>query len=100
SALIAATGCTHVLVELDLGDCWTAASEGDKADVDPITPPYSALVAFVAAGVAASQGFDYIAVGNESSANEGNGLFVWGEGGDVVVNHQYDKSLDCELRMS
>eukprot|EP01134_Creolimax_fragrantissima_P008439 CFRG8439T1 len=52
-ALVSATGCDVLLVELDLGDCWTAEFEHDKADVKMITPPFSALVAFISAGIAA-----------------------------------------------
>ena len=38
------------------------------------TPPWAALVCFVGAFVAAGSDCAYIAVGNERSANEGNGV--------------------------
>ncbi len=38
------------------------------------TPPWAALVCFVGALVAAGSDCGYIAVGNERSANEGNGV--------------------------
>jgi hypothetical protein len=55
--------------------------------------PWALLVAFSASLVALLHGFDAIAVGNERSAGEGNGLYRGAE-----VNHQYDKSLAFELR--
>eukprot|EP01134_Creolimax_fragrantissima_P008634 CFRG8634T1 len=45
-----------------------------------------------------NQGFDFVAVGNECSANEGNGLIASGPNCDVQVNHQYDKSFSFELQ--
>ena len=38
------------------------------------TPPWAAMVCFVGALVAAGTDCGYVAVGNERSANEGNGV--------------------------
>ncbi len=51
--------------------------------------PFSALIAFVAALVAAGSGSQYVILSNESSANEAT---VEG----TMVNHQYSKSLAFE----
>ncbi|CAE7585331.1 murL [Symbiodinium natans] len=61
----------------------------------PCGHPWAALVGFDAVLVAILHGFDYIAVGNERSANYGNDLHV----GSLEVNHQFDKSFDFESRM-
>ena len=57
----------------------------------PCGHPWAALVAFVSALVARLHGHSAIAVGNERSANEGNGTYM-----EVVVNHQHDKGLEFE----
>lgn len=49
-----------------------------------VCPPWAAQVAFVSTFVSAMYGFNYIAVGNERSANEGNGTVYLG----AEVNHQ------------
>ena len=54
--------------------------------------PWAALVCFDSLVVALILGFDSIAVGNERSANYGNGMFV----GAWEVNHQFDKSFAFE----
>lgn len=51
--------------------------------------PFSALLAFIAALVAIGSGYKYIALSNESSANEAT---VSG----TQINHQYSKSLEFE----
>ena len=63
--------------------------------LQPCGHPWAALVGFDAVLVAILSGFDYIAVGNERSANYGNNLRV----GSIEVNHQFDKSFDFESRM-
>eukprot|EP00435_Cladocopium_sp_Y103_P016365 s836_g4.t1 len=59
--------------------------------------PWAALVAFDAALCAAMLNFQYVAVGNEASADAGNGIFLTKEMVDgqvehLEVNHQFDKS--------
>ncbi len=71
-------------------DAWEAAR---KRRFQLCAHPWAMLVAFTSSLVALLHGFDAIAVGNERSAGEGNGLYR-----GVDVNHQYDKSLDFELR--
>ncbi|CAE7795844.1 murL [Symbiodinium sp. CCMP2592] len=66
-----------------------------KRRLQPCGHPWAALVGFDAVLVAILAGFDYIAVGNERSANYGNNLRV----GSIEVNHQFDKSFDFESRM-
>jgi len=61
---------------------------------DPCGHPWAALVAFAATLSALLQGFDAVAVGNERSASEGNGMV----NGVLGVNHQFDKALQWELR--
>ena len=58
--------------------------------------PWAALVGFDAVLAAILEGYDYVAVGNERSANYGNGVKV----GSVDVNHQFDKSFAFERRMN
>ena len=58
----------------------------------PETPPWPTLIAFSAAFVSLALGYDTIAVGNERSANEGQGTNWY----DIEVNHQYDKSFAFE----
>jgi hypothetical protein len=55
---------------------------------------WAALCAFTAATAALVRDCEYVAVGNERSANLGNGV-SWG---GHVVNHQYDKSFAFEAR--
>jgi hypothetical protein len=59
----------------------------------PCGHPWAALVAFDAVLSAIMGGFNYIAVGNERSANYGNNVFHEG----INVNHQYDKSFEFEV---
>ena len=66
-----------------------AEGEGQLLDC---APPWAAMVAFSAALAAAAAGCDCVAVGNERSANFGNGVTWLGR----AVNHQYDKSLEWE----
>jgi UDP-N-acetyl-alpha-D-muramoyl-L-alanyl-L-glutamate epimerase len=51
--------------------------------------PFSALLAFVSALVAIGSGHQYIALSNESSANEATVA-------NTQINHQYSKSLEFE----
>jgi len=53
--------------------------------------PFSAYLAFLSSFVAQLFNFDEIFLSNEHSANEGNTLFH-----DVMVNHQYSKSVEFE----
>lgn len=55
---------------------------------------WAAMVAFASALAALLRGCDHVAVGNERSANLGNGV-SWG---GVEVNHQHDKSFAFEQR--
>ena len=55
---------------------------------------WAAMVAFASALAALLRGCDTVAVGNERSANLGNGV-SWG---GVEVNHQHDKSFSFERR--
>ena len=61
----------------------------------PCGHPWAALVGFDAVLVALLYGFDYVVVGNERSANYGNGISI----GSLEVNHQFDKSFEFESRM-
>lgn len=56
---------------------------------------WAALVAFAAALAARMRGCGYVAVGNERSANLGNGV-SWG---GHSINHQFDKSHTFERTM-
>eukprot|EP01065_Artemidia_motanka_P013276 TRINITY_DN17323_c0_g1_i1.p1 TRINITY_DN17323_c0_g1~~TRINITY_DN17323_c0_g1_i1.p1 ORF type:complete len:513 (+),score=152.43 TRINITY_DN17323_c0_g1_i1:63-1541(+) len=56
---------------------------------------WGALVAFTSALTACVHGYDVVSVGNERSANAGNGV-LWG---DQEVNHQYDKGQEFERAM-
>eukprot|EP01063_Lacrimia_lanifica_P028153 TRINITY_DN4067_c0_g1_i1.p1 TRINITY_DN4067_c0_g1~~TRINITY_DN4067_c0_g1_i1.p1 ORF type:complete len:588 (+),score=173.45 TRINITY_DN4067_c0_g1_i1:56-1765(+) len=58
----------------------------------PSTPPWAAMVCFAAAAPALLGGHAFIAVGNERSANYGNGVAWLGD----EVNHQYDKGFRWE----
>eukprot|EP00756_Hemistasia_phaeocysticola_P024058 Hpha_TRINITY_DN15927_c2_g1::TRINITY_DN15927_c2_g1_i1::g.74219::m.74219 len=57
---------------------------------------WASLVGFASALVALLRGYDCIVVGNERSANGGNGVFM---GGGGELNHQYDKSVRFERAM-
>eukprot|EP00755_Sulcionema_specki_P021870 Sspe_Gene.75144::Locus_46956_Transcript_1_1_Confidence_1.000_Length_1672::g.75144::m.75144 len=61
--------------------------------------PWATLVAFTSALVALEEGLDTVVVGNEKSANEGNGVFIETAEGKVEVNHQFDKSFAFESRL-
>lgn len=52
---------------------------------------YSTLYAFTSVLVSIRQGYDYIAIGNERSANFGNVMYA-----HRLVNHQYEKSFAYE----
>ena len=54
----------------------------------PCGHPWAALVIFDALLVCSLQKINYVSLGFERSADEGNGVYV----NDVEVNHQYDKS--------
>ena len=69
-----------------------AFAENDDLSLVQGTPPWAAMVWAVGALVAAGSDCGYVAVGNERSANEGNGVDWIGE----AVNHQYDKAFDWE----
>jgi hypothetical protein len=58
------------------------ATRNQKYDI--VCPPWAALVAFVSTLICVANGYEYIAVGNERSANEGNGTSYQG----IEVNHQ------------
>ena len=68
-----------------------AASSGRRK---PLGHPWAALVAFASVCAAEIYGYDGVVVGNERSANFGNGVFV----GQHEVNHQFDKTLAFERR--
>lgn len=53
--------------------------------------PFSALLAFVSAAASIIYDRRYIALSNESSANEGNTFFS-----GIDINHQYSKSFEAE----
>ena len=55
---------------------------------------WAAMVAFASALAAKLRGCEHVAVGNERSANLGNGV-SWG---GVEVNHQHDKSFAFEQK--
>lgn len=57
--------------------------------------PISSIYWAVALFVAAAWDFSYIALANESSANEANTVWNW-----MNINHQYTKSLEFESRFS
>ena len=76
------------------GAVMSAALGGSDLGLVEGTPPWAAMVCFAAVLAAAGEGCHYIAVGNERSANEGNGVTWLGE----PVNHQYDKSFPWEAR--
>jgi len=60
----------------------------------PCGHPWAALICFDALLVSLLLGFDHVAVGNERSANFGNGVWV----GSHEVNHQFDKSFAFESK--
>lgn len=53
--------------------------------------PFSAYLAFLSVSAAALFGYEYVAVSNERSADEGNTLYC-----GTVVNHQYSKTFEFE----
>ena len=53
--------------------------------------PFSALLAFVSAVASLVYNAKYVALSNESSANEGNTFFS-----GIDINHQYSKSFEAE----
>lgn len=53
--------------------------------------PFSAMVAFITNFTALLLGYDYVAVSNERSSNEGNVMFHGWE-----INHQYSKTYQFE----
>lgn len=53
--------------------------------------PFSALLSFIGATVAALYGHENVVVANEQSANEGNVVYK-----GIEINHQYSKSLRYE----
>ena len=57
--------------------------------------PISSIYWAVALFVAATWNFNYIALANESSANEPNTIWNWAE-----INHQWTKSIEFESRFS
>jgi len=69
--------------------------QGSHAKWDDSARLWAALCAFAAAAAALVRGCSCVAVGNERSANLGNGV-SWG---GVPVNHQYDKSFGFEARV-
>ena len=69
-----------------------AMADGSKWDDS--SRLWAAMVCFASALAAVLRGCDHVAVGNERSANAGNGV-SWG---GVEVNHQYDKSFAFEAR--
>ncbi len=54
--------------------------------------PFSAILGFISLLVAGGHQCQYIALANESSASEGNAMYLGKE-----VNHQYSKSYEYEL---
>lgn len=62
---------------------------------EPCGHPWAACVGLSAVLACRAFDFDAIAVGNERSANFGNGVFL----GDFEVNHQFDKALAFERRL-
>ncbi|CAK0885866.1 unnamed protein product [Prorocentrum cordatum] len=100
--IVEASGSTCLVMEHDFGLDQVAEvrarrqlGRGFKVQGNP----WAALVAFDSVIVATALGFDTVAVGNERSANFGNGVFLEGAGERLEVNHQFDKSLEFERAM-
>ena len=90
-ALVRASGLPCLCAGHDFGYRDLAACGRSKA---PCGHPWAALVCFDALAVSLLLGFGFVAVGNERSANFGNGVWV----GAHEVNHQFDKSFSFEAR--
>ena len=78
-------------------DLWHERCATDEAGRawDDSARLWACLVGFAAALAAQARRCDWVAVGNERSANVGNGA-CWG---GVEVNHQHDKSYAFERRL-
>jgi len=57
--------------------------------------PMTAIYTFVALLVAAAKGYGQVVMSNEQSANEGNVEYL-----GSMINHQWSKSVECELMMA
>ena len=90
-ALVQASGlqCLHLSHDFGYRDL-----ESCRRSYTPCGHPWAALICFDALLVSLLLGFDHVAVGNEHSANFGNGVWV----GSHEVNHQFDKSYAFESR--
>jgi hypothetical protein len=80
-----------ILAEATAGGAAYSRQGAGKGGFEDVTPPYMAFVAFTSALGCLLTGRNYIAVGNERSANVDNLTFN-GHG----VNHQYDKGFEFE----
>lgn len=90
-ALVQSSGlqCLHLSHDFGYRDL-----ESCRRSYTPCGHPWAALICFDALLVSLLLGFDYVAVGNERSANFGNGVWI----GSHEVNHQFDKSYAFESK--
>eukprot|EP00935_MAST-01C_sp_MAST-1C-sp1_P001153 g1153.t1 len=95
--IAAASGKPDVfIVDADLSAMDVAEASTGGHQFKEGAMPYMAFVAFSAALSCLLLERNYIVVGNERSANEGNGV----EHDGIVVNHQWDKGFEFEQMVS
>eukprot|EP00897_Mesotaenium_endlicherianum_P010491 jgi/Mesen1/9470/ME000063S08920 len=90
-AIVSASGASEppvVMAHVFEDPAWESSC---RPGVVPCGHPWAGLVAFCSVLASAYLGFNYIAVGNERSANFGNTTYM-----GLPVNHQYDKSFEFE----